>query len=123
MDDEAVIRKILEAALAKLGYASVSVADGQAALDAYQEAMKEDDPFDAVILDITVPGGMGGEEAIELLKAIDPDVKGIVSSGYATGGAMSMPQLLGFRGVIAKPYSIQELSHVLHDVLSSDQPS
>ncbi len=120
MDDEAVIRKILEAGLEKLGYTSESVSDGQAALDAYQAAMTSNDPFDAIILDITVPGGMGGEEAIELLKAIDPDVKGIVSSGYATGAAMSMPERLGFRGVIAKPYSIQQLSHVLHDVLNTE---
>lgn len=121
MDDEAVIRNILEAALSKLGYTSVSVGDGQAALDAYQKAMRDEDPFDAVILDITVPGGMGGEEAIGLLKGMDPDVKGIVSSGYATGGAMSMPELLGFRGVIAKPYSIQQLSLVLHNVLNPDE--
>jgi len=121
MDDEAVIRSILEAALSKLGYTSVCVEDGQAALDAYQKAMHDDLPFDAVILDITVPGGMGGEEAIGLLKAMDPDVKGIVSSGYATGGAMSMPELLGFRGVIAKPYSIQQLSLVLHNVLNPDE--
>ena len=121
MDDEMVIRKILQAALDKLGYASTAVADGQAALDAYQKAMRDNEPFDAVILDITVPGGMGGEEAIGLLKAIDPDVKGIVSSGYSTGGAMSMPELLGFRGVIAKPYSIQQLSQVLHTVLTPDE--
>jgi two-component system cell cycle sensor histidine kinase/response regulator CckA len=120
MDDEMVIRKILEAALDKLGYTSASVSDGQAALEAYQQAMRDGEPFDAVILDITVPGGMGGEEAIELLKAVDPEVKGIVSSGYTTGGAMSMPELLGFRGVIAKPYSIQQLSQVLHTVLTSE---
>jgi len=120
MDDEAMIRKIMAAALEKLGYEPVCVADGRAALVAYQDALHEHNPFAAVILDITVPGGMGGEETMGLLKAVDPDVKAIVSSGYATGGAMSTPGLLGFRGVIAKPYSVQQLSIVLHNVLNPE---
>ncbi len=121
MDDEFVIRDVIEAALDKLGYSVVTVADGRAAIDAYQSAMQDGKPFDAVILDITVPGGMGGEEAVELLKAIDPDVKAIVSSGYSTGRAMSAPETLGFAGVIAKPYSIQQLSYVLHSVLHPEK--
>jgi signal transduction histidine kinase/CheY-like chemotaxis protein len=120
MDDEPVVRKILETSLDKLGYSVVSVEDGQQAIEAYQKSIRDQQPFDAVILDITIPGGMGGEETIGLLKAIDPGVKAIVSSGYAVGGAMSMPEILGFRGVIAKPYSIQQLSSVLHNVLSED---
>jgi two-component system cell cycle sensor histidine kinase/response regulator CckA len=117
MDDEAVIRNIMEAALEKLGYTMKSVADGRAAIEAYQEAIRNKAPFDAVILDMTVSGGMGGEETVGMLKAIDPDVKAIVSSGYTTGGAMSTPELFGFSGVIAKPYSVQQLSVAVHEVL------
>ncbi|MBT3192621.1 MAG: response regulator [Verrucomicrobia bacterium] len=117
MDDEQVILNIIEAALIRLGYTSKCVPDGQTAVEAYREAMEKGEPFDAVILDITVPGGMGGEETVGLLMAMDSDVKAIVSSGYATGGVMSNPERKGFKAVIAKPYSIQQLSVVLHEVL------
>ena len=118
MDDEGVIRDLAEVLLEKLGYTVFCVADGSAALTAYQKAMRAKNPFDAVILDITVPGGMGGIEAVELLQAIDPDVKAIVSSGYTTRNIMSVPERLGFKGVLTKPYNIQQLSAVVHDVLS-----
>jgi len=118
MDDEPVIRDIMNTSLERLGYTSVCVPDGEEAITAYQNAMRAEKPFDAVILDMTVPGGMGGVETADLLKAIDPNVKSIVSSGYATKDVMSVPELLGFSGVLTKPYSIQQLSDVLHDVLS-----
>ncbi len=121
MDDEFVIRDILDAALERLGYQSVTVPDGQAAIEAYQKAMSKGEPFDAVILDITVPGGMGGEETVARLRSIDPNVKAIVSSGYSTDGIMSLPEARGFNGVLAKPYSIQELSVELHDVLNPEK--
>jgi CheY-like chemotaxis protein len=118
MDDEPVIRNIAEATLDRLGYSVLAVDDGQKALDAYQAAMQDGNPFDVVILDITVPGGMGGVETMELLKAIDPNVKAIVSSGYATEDIMAVPERLGFRGVLTKPYNVQQLSAVLHSVIN-----
>ncbi len=117
MDDEPSILKILVAALTKIGYRVTAVGDGRAALEAYQKAMREGARFDAVIFDLTVPGGMGGEEAVKLLRAIDPGVKAIVSSGYTDGMAISMPERCGFQAAIEKPYSIQALSRVLAAVL------
>jgi CheY-like chemotaxis protein len=117
MDDEPVIRDIMNTSLKRLGYTSVCVPDGQKAINAYQSAMRDNQPFDAVILDMTIPGGMGGVETADLLKALDPNVKSIVSSGYATKDVMSVPERLGFCGVLTKPYSIQQLSDVLHTVL------
>jgi two-component system, cell cycle sensor histidine kinase and response regulator CckA len=69
-------------------------------------------------MDLTIPGGMGGEEAIGRLLAIDPHLKAIASSGYSTDPVMSDSKAYGFRGVIAKPYVIEELSRVLHEVLT-----
>jgi len=117
MDDEPSILKILSAALTKLGYSVTAVTDGRAALEAYQKAMRAGERFAAVIFDLTVPGGMGGEEAVALLRAIDPAVKAIVSSGYTDGMAISMPERCGFQAAIEKPYSVHALSRVLAEVL------
>ena len=120
MDDEVSILKILQAALTKLGYQVMTTADGRAAIDAYQKALKAGEPFDAVIFDLTVPGGMGGEEAAMLIRAFDPGLKAVVSSGYTDGMAISFPERCGFQAAIEKPYSVQTLSRVLHDVLRKD---
>ena len=73
--------------------------------------------MDVVILDVTIPGGMGGQEAIKKLLEIDPEVKAIVSSGYSNDPIMSHYQAYGFSSVIAKPYRIKELSKILRDVM------
>ncbi len=117
MDDEPAILKVLAAALGKLGYRVETADSGHAALDAYREGMRTGARFDAVILDLTIPGGMGGEETLSQLKAMDPDVRAIVSSGYSSGMTMSVPARYGFRAAIAKPYSIHKLSQVLREVL------
>ncbi|MDQ6625277.1 MAG: response regulator, partial [Verrucomicrobiota bacterium] len=75
--------------------------------------------FDAVILDLTLPGGMGGKEALKHLIEIDPTVNAIVSSGYAMDATMSRYQDFGFRGVIAKPYEASELGKIVHEVIES----
>ena len=77
--------------------------------------------FDLVILDLTLPGGMGGKEALKKLIEIDPTVNAIVSSGYAMDATMSRYQDFGFRGVIAKPYEAAELGKIVHDVIASSQ--
>ena len=74
-----------------------------------------------VILDLTLPGGMGGKEALKKLIEIDPTVNAIVSSGYATDATMSRYQDFGFRGVIAKPYEAAELGRIVHDVITANQ--
>jgi len=118
LDDEEVIRKVLERSLTIMGYTVVCVADGHAAVAAYRAAQTSATPFDAVILDLTIPGGMGGKETLDALLELDPAVKGIVSSGYSTSAAMSSPAKMGFKGVVAKPYDIRQLSHVISNVIA-----
>ena len=117
MDDEKMIVKLTSLILSRLGYEAEFAADGSEAVDMYQAAMAADRPYDAVILDLTVRGGMGGKEAIRNLIALDPEVKGIVSSGYSDDPVMEDYQKYGFKGVVIKPFSIYELSEKLNHVL------
>jgi CheY-like chemotaxis protein len=100
-----------------MGYTSQSARDGHDALALYKEAPQERKPFDAVILDLTVAGGMGGQETIDELRRFDPDVIAIVSSGYANDPIMADCETHGFRAVISKPYDMQRLHTVLRKVL------
>lgn len=118
MDDEDSIREMLEGMLTELNYEVRSVYDGSEAIRAYREAREMDRPFDVVIMDLTVPGGMGGREAIGRLLEIDPKVKAIVSSGYSNDPIMSEYRKHGFSGVVPKPYRILELSRIIHEVIS-----
>lgn len=122
MDDEAAVREVLSHMLIRLGYEPVCVKDGGQALQIYQQAQKDQEKFAAVILDLTVPGGLGGKETIELLRQLDPQVRGIVSSGYGDDPILANYADFGFHGVIAKPYKITDLSQVLHAVLQ-DRPA
>jgi two-component system, cell cycle sensor histidine kinase and response regulator CckA len=88
-------------------------------VNVYREKMEAGERFDLVILDLTLPGGMGGKEALKRLIELDPTVNAIVSSGYATDATMSRFQDFGFRGVIAKPYEAAELGKVVHDTISA----
>ena len=104
--------------LNRLGYEVEVAQDGAVALAMYQKAKEAGEPFDAVILDLTIPGGMGGKEAIGKLLEIDPDVKAVVSSGYSEDPVLSNFGEYDFRGVVSKPYKVEELSEVLHRVMS-----
>ncbi len=119
MDDEGSIREVLGHMLRKLGYEAVCVREGGQVLEAYQQARKNNKPFDAIILDLTIPGGLGGKETLEFLLQLDPQVQAIVSSGYGDDPIMANYEKFGFTSVIAKPYKISELSLVLHNVLSN----
>lgn len=114
MDDEEMIRDLSTEMLRRLGYDAISSDDGQKTINLYQEALQKDEPFDAVILDLTIKGGMGGIETMQKLLQIDPNVKAIVSTGYSVNKIMVDYKKYGFKGVVAKPYSL----HKLHDVLS-----
>jgi PAS domain S-box-containing protein len=121
MDDEDSIRNLLGKILSRIGYEASFARDGFEAVKAYTKAKESGQPFSAVICDLTIRGGMGGREAIRELIAIDPQVKAIVSSGYADDPAMADYQKYGFSGVIAKPYKINELSNMLQGVIAPDR--
>lgn len=117
LDDDETILEIVHGYLEYFGYDDVAVKNSDAAIAAYTEAMKSGNPFDAVIMDLTVPGGKGGKEAMEKLLLIDPNICAIVSSGYSQDAVMAEYQHYGFKGVLVKPYSIESFSRVLHEAL------
>lgn len=104
MDDEEDILELTQAILEELGYTVECVENGTEAVDLYRQRKEEGAPFSAVILDLTIPGGVGGKEAIEKLLRIDPDIKAIVSSGYSTDPIMAKYRDYGFSAVLVKPY-------------------
>ena len=118
MDDEEPLRKLLEAALQSLGYEVQTARDGATAIALYEEAKAAARPFDAVLLDLTVRGGMGGVEAAAKLKELDPSSKLIVSSGYSASPAMSEFTTYGFDAVLPKPWSMPDVSAVVRRVLA-----
>ncbi len=117
MDDEAPIRTLLKLMIAELGYEAEAVMDGSEAIQSYCAAKEAGQPFAAVIMDLTIPGGMGGGETLQKLLAIDPGIAAILSSGYSNDPVMANYRKHGFLGMIAKPYRIEDLSHVLHEVI------
>ncbi len=117
MDDEEDVRQTTGDVLMRLGYTVEFAADGSQAIDLYQEAREAGTPFDAVIMDLTIPGGMGGNEALERLLAIDPNVRAILSSGYLNNPVMTEYKKYGFSGVVTKPYRINDLDDTLHAVI------
>ena len=117
MDDEAMIRKLAGNVLGKMGFATAFACNGEEALAAYEAAMTAGEPFNLVILDLTVKGGMGGKETIRQLRLMDPDVKAIVSSGYSNDPGVVHYTEHGFCGVVAKPYRIDEIRQQLEEIL------
>lgn len=117
MDDEDFIKDVVGSMLEVLGYEAAFADDGAQAVALYQEALDKGARFDAVIMDLTIPGGIGGKEAIKDLRRIDPMVKAIVSSGYSNDPIMSNYREFGFAGVVAKPFQIEDLSDVLEKVI------
>ena len=119
IDDDKAIRTLAHFTLMGLGYQVTQAETALQGINLYREKFEAGERFDAVILDLTLPGGMGGREAMKELIEIDPTVNAVVSSGYATDATMSRYQDFGFRGVIAKPYELAELGKIVHDVISS----
>jgi PAS domain S-box-containing protein len=118
LDDEEMVSKTMARMLKRLGFEATCVSDGLAAIASYQEATASGQPFDAVIMDLTIPGGMGGQEAVKRLRQLDPQVRAIVSSGYSSDPIMSEYAAHGFAAVMAKPYTAQTLKTVLDQVLT-----
>jgi two-component system cell cycle sensor histidine kinase/response regulator CckA len=114
MDDEPAIRMIAAQMLRYLGHEAVVTDNGHAAIEQYRRALEQDHPFDAVMLDLVTPGAMGGRETIEGLTALDPAVNAIVVSGYTQDSVLATYRDYGFKAVIAKPFTLQELNSALH---------
>ncbi len=119
VDDEEAIRMLVDFTLSRLGYEVAQAESALKGIDLYRQGLLAGRRFDLVILDLTLPGGMGGKDALKALLEIDPMVNAIVSSGYATDATMSRYEDLGFRGVIAKPYEAAALGRKVHDTIAS----
>lgn len=117
LDDEEAICELVSSTLTPLGFQVAESYDADTTLRLYEEALRDGHPFDLVIMDLTIPGGMGGKEAVKHLKQIDPNAKAIVSSGYAMDPIMSRFHDYGFCGVIAKPYDVSQLKEVIAQAL------
>jgi signal transduction histidine kinase/ActR/RegA family two-component response regulator len=113
MDDDEGVLSMARRMLARLGYGAKLARNGFEAIELYQEARRSGAPFDAVILDLTIRGGLGGRQVVDRLRRIDPEVKAIVSSGYSNDPVMADFESHGFVGVIPKPYEIKSLSETL----------
>ncbi len=123
MDDEANITELVSEMLQEMDYRVETAKNGAEALELFKQAQKAKEPFDVIIMDLTVPGGMGGKEAISLLRELDPTVKAIVSSGYSNDPVMSDCKNYGFNGMVSKPYKIEELCQEINRVLIQDSGS
>jgi PAS domain S-box-containing protein len=119
MDDEELIRRLLDQTLRQLGYEVECVRDGTEAIERYRHAQVSGRPFDVVLMDLTIPGGMGGQEAVRRLHTLDPAVKAVVLSGYSNDPVMADYRRYGFSEQLAKPYTVQQLSETLHLVLGA----
>lgn len=117
MDDEEALRRMVGRILKNLGYESECAKDGAEATRMVKEAKESGKPYAAVILDLTIPGGMGGKDALSKMLEIDPELKAIVSSGYSNDPVMSNFQEYGFKGIIPKPFNIRSFSKALHEVV------
>jgi CheY-like chemotaxis protein len=118
MDDEETVRNVASEMLTHLGYEVVLAIDGEEALEAYRNSRDEGKPPDLVIMDLTIPGGMGGKEAVQQLLLLDPDAKVIVSSGYSNDPIMAKCRKYGFRATILKPYRVAEIGAVVQKALA-----
>ncbi|MCI5139758.1 MAG: response regulator [Candidatus Electrothrix sp. AR1] len=109
MDDDVMLRNLARSQLAALGHDAVLVRDGAEAINTYLEMLDSDNPVDLVILDLTIPGGMGGKETAQKLLQLDPEAKLIVASGYSNDPVMAEYSEYGFRAAVAKPFTLKEL--------------
>jgi CheY-like chemotaxis protein len=118
MDDEPFVREVVGAMLERAGYDPSFAEHGEEAIARYSEAKAEGRPFSAVIMDLTIPGGMGGVEASRRLREIDAAVRIVVASGYSNDPVMARFRDYGFVGVVRKPFRIAELTRVIGEAVS-----
>ena len=118
MDDDQTVREIVTAMLTVIGCSVEEAGDGKEAIALYTKAQKDGVPFDSVIMDLTIPGGMGGKEAIAALLALDPKARVVVSSGYANDPIMANYKKYGFHGFLPKPFKMDDLNKVIATVIN-----
>ena len=121
MDDEAPIRTVVAKILSRLGYEPIVSSNGEEAVEIFRREKELNRDIDVVIVDLTIPGGMGGLEAAREIWKMNPDARIVVSSGYSNDEVMSEHRQLGFAGVIAKPFDISTLSHQLKETLTAQK--
>ncbi|MBE0602516.1 MAG: response regulator, partial [Deltaproteobacteria bacterium] len=119
MDDEEMVREMAIGILEHLGCEPAGAKDGAAAVRMYADAMKEGKTFDLVIMDLVIPGGMGGKDASGEILRMHPEARLIVSSGYSSDPVMADHLAYGFRGVLPKPYRVEGLEQVVRQVLAA----
>ena len=117
MDDDQMVIEIASRMLDHLGYNTSKVKDGDEAVNLYKKEFEKEQPFDIVILDLKIKGGMGGEETLEKLLEFDPSVIALVSSGNTGGISLSNLRQIGFKGIVEKPYNMDELKEKLSYIL------
>ncbi len=121
MDDDPAVSKLLERMLGRLGCLVEAVPDGREALASWKRSREAGEHFHLLIMDLTVPGGMGGEEAIGHFIELDPGVKAVVSSGYANGRVMADYEVYGFTGILAKPYKMEDLTALMSGIFGASK--
>jgi len=122
LEDDHLVRALVVRGLQSQGYEVTETVDGNETVRLYQQAMLEDQPFDLVVLDLSIPNGMGGLRAIEKIRAMDPHVLAMVSSGYSDDPVMAQPSAYGFAAVLPKPYEPVELIRLVKSLLASRVP-
>lgn len=120
MDDDEMIRILVKAQLASLGHEAIITVDGEEAIQVYQEMEEQGTPVDLVIMDLTIPGGMGGQEAAHKLLQLAPDAKIIVASGYSNDQVLSHYRDYGFCAAVSKPFDLEELGEGINSVLRTE---
>lgn len=123
MDDEEIVREVAAEMVQELGFKAIKVKDGREAIREYKKSINNDEPIDLVILDIEVPGGMGGSQCIKELRQLDPAVNAVVSSGYSDEAVLVQYREYGFDHVLPKPYKIHELNRLLNRVIKNKKKS
>jgi two-component system, cell cycle sensor histidine kinase and response regulator CckA len=117
MDDEEIVGDIARQMLVYLGYDVVLVKDGKEAVSLYKTKLSRGERFHIVIMDLTIPGGMGGKDAVGEILAVDPDAKVVVSSGYSNDPIMVYCKEYGFSAAIAKPFDLQSLKNIIETLI------
>ena len=117
IEDDQLVRKTCALMLGTKGYETIQAKDGEEAINLFRQMQSSDNPISAVIMDLTVPGGMGGLEATAKILEIDPDARIMVASGYSNDPILANFQEYGFVARVEKPFAVQKLIQTVVDVL------